>query len=306
MSDLDLSVIVLSYNTKNITDRCLTRLQSSVVNCQKKIGNKIEVIVVDNASTDGSVEMVGSKHSWVKLLAQKTNTGYSRGNNIGIKKSQYPIILLLNSDVFLEENSLEKALPNFKNPNVDVLGVKLVFGDGRLQPSAGNLPTPLNTIFWILGVSLIPGIRELTSPFHPNYQSFFEGSKAIPVGWVSGAFFMARKKVFDGIGMFDEKIFMYFEEVELCKRVERAGFKIWYAPNIAVTHLHGASSKFDPTVALIRELKGLKYYFKKYYPSSQSVIKLFLILGLTLRVIAFSLLGKTRRARAYIEGLSVI
>ena len=304
---MDLSIIILSYNTKNITDQCLRKLQLSVVRCQTKFKNKIEVIVLDNASSDGSVEMIKSKQKWVNLIESKTNTGYSKGNNIGFKKSKYPAVLFLNSDVYVEEDTLERSLEYFKNPNCDVLGIQLRYDDGSFQPSAGNLPTPLNIISWILGLSLIPIIREFTNPFHPNYKSFFVSpTGATPVGWVSGAFFMCRKAVFDKVGGFDESIFMYLEEVELCKRINMAGFKIWYAPQIKVTHLHGASSKFDSTLAFVNELKGLKYYFRKYYSTWYSLVKMFLILGLVLRIMAFSLLGKTQRARAYIEGLAVI
>lgn len=303
---MDLSVIILSYNTKEITDECLARLKESVDFCQKKMGNKIEVIVLDNASEDGSSEMIAKKHPWVTLIESKTNTGFSRGNNMAFSQSKFPMVLFLNSDVYAEEDSLVKALEYFKNPDCDVLGVKLLHQDKSFQPSAGNLPTPLNTIYWILGISLIPGMREFTNPFHPNYQSFFKSPTVVPVGWISGAFLMIKKEVFERVGGFDEKIFMYLEEVELCKRIKEAGFKIWYAPNIAVTHLHGASSKFDSTLAFVNELKGLRYYLKKYHPGSYWLVKMFLILGLILRVMVFSLLGKTQRARAYVKGLPYV
>jgi len=304
---MDLSIIILSYNTKNITDECLRRLQVAVDSVQKKNNNKVEVIVLDNASADGSVEMIKSKQKWVNLIESKTNTGYSKGNNIGFKNSKYPLILFLNSDVYVEEDTLQRSLEYFKNPNCDVLGIQLRYGDGSFQPSAGNLPTPLNTISWILGLSLVPIIKELTNPFHPNYKSFFVSpTGATPVGWVSGAFFMARKAVFEKVGGFDESIFMYLEEVELCKRINMAGFKIWYVSSIFATHLHGASIGFESTSPFVRELKGLKYYFQKYYSLSYFMVKLLLILGLILRIVAFSLLGKTKRARAYIEGLAVI
>lgn len=314
---MDLSVIILSYNTRDITSECLNKLQSSVISCQKKLGNKIEVIVLDNASTDGSSEMIKEKYISIdsrfrgndvkiKLIESKENTGYSRGNNLALKKTSYPIVLFLNSDVYVEGDSLEKALVYFKNPNCDVLGPKLVFEDGKFQPSAGNLPTPLNTIFWILGISLIPIVGQFTNAFHPNYQSFFESPTVVPVGWVTGAFLMIRREVFENIEGFDEDIFMYLDEVDLCKRISDKGYKIWYAPNIQVVHLHGASSKFDSSLALLSELKGLKYYFSKYYPNWYGVVKFFLILGLVLRAVAFSLLGQTKKARVYVEGIGVV
>lgn len=305
MDNFDLSVIILSFNTKDITDECLSRLQSSVISCQQKMKNNIEVIVLDNDSKDGSAEMVEKRHKWVHLIKSNINTGYSKGNNIAFKKTKYPFILLLNSDVFLEEDTLIRSLEYFRDhTQADVLGPHLVFGNGRFQPSAGNLPTPFNTICWILGISLIPYVRELTYPFHPNYPSFFKNIKQ--VGWVTGAFFMIKKEVYKKVGGFDETIFMYTDEVDFCKRITNLGCRVWYVPTITATHLHGASSRSIPGFAIISELKGLKVYFKKYYPGSYFLVRLFLILGLILRVIVFSILGKVQRARAYIEGLAVI
>lgn len=298
MNDLDLSVIVLSYNTKDITDECLSRLQLSVVSCQRKLKNQIETIVVDNASTDGSLEMIKQDHPWVKLIALKENTGFSKGNNIGMAKSKHPFILLLNSDVYVEEDSLYKALAYFRvNLNCDVLGAKLKYPTGKFQPSAGSLPNFLNTMFWIMA---IPTMHS----FHPKREAFF--SKAHQVGWITGAFFMLKRAVFEKTHGFDENLFLYMEEVEWCKRIEEAGFKIWYVPQVEVTHLHGASSQLNPQKPYIQELKGIKYYFKKYYAGNYPLLKMFLILGLILRIMAFSLLGKTKRARAYLEGLAVI
>lgn len=290
---MDLSIIILSYNTKDITDECLSRLRMSEVRCRKRRNIQVEVIVVDNASSDDSVEMIKNKHPWVKLIESKKNTGYSKGNNIGFKKSKYPLVLFLNSDVYVEDDTLEKTLEYFEG-DVEVLGPKMVFADGKFQPSAGELPGPINTIFWIFGLS----------GFHPKDKSYFE--KARQVGWVSGAFLLMRRNVLMKVGGFDENIFMYLEEVEFCKRIGMAGFKVWFIPSITVTHLHGASLKFDLSPALLRELKGLKYYFQKYYKEIYPVVRLFLILGLIMRIVAFSLLGKTKRARAYMEGLGVI
>ncbi|TSC85977.1 MAG: Uncharacterized protein G01um10147_1044 [Microgenomates group bacterium Gr01-1014_7] len=283
---MDLSIIILSYNTKEITNECLKRLQA-------KNKKNIEVIVLDNASSDGSVEMIKKNYPWVNLIVSKENTGFSKGNNIAFKKSKYPVVLFMNSDVYVEDDTLEKALGYFEN-RVEVMGPGMVFEDGSFQPSAGELPTPLNTILWIFGLG----------GFHPKKKSYFE--KMRQVGWITGAFFMIKREVYERVGGFDENIFMYLEEVELCKRITLAGFKIWYVPEIIVTHLHGASSKFDRSPALSKELQGLKYYFQKYYKEIYPVVKLFLILGLIMRIVAFSLLGKTKRAKVYMEGLAVV
>ena len=249
--------------------------------------------------------MIKEDHPGVKLIESAENTGFSKGNNIAMKKSKTPYILLLNSDVYLEEDSLYKALAYFRvNLNCDVLGARLNYPTGKLQPSAGSLPNPLNIISWILGLSLLPLASVFIPPFHPKSRGFF--SKAHQVGWIMGAFFALKKEIFKKTSGFDENLFMHMEEVEWCKRINMAHFKIWYVPQIEVVHLHGASTNFDLGASFLNELKGIKYYLQKHYSSFYLLVKLFLILGLILRIIVFSLLGKTQRARAYVEGLSVI
>lgn len=296
MGKLDLSVVILSYNTKDITSRCLDKLKIAKVFCENKFKNKIEVLVVDNGSEDGSAEFIKSEYKWVKLLALKENSGFSKGNNIAMKQSSNPFILLLNSDVYVEENSLYKALAYFRvNLNCDVLGARLDYSDGRLQPSAGSLPNPLNLIFWIL---------RLGSSYHPKNEKYF--SKAHQVGWIMGAFMMLKREIFNKTLGFDENIFMHMEEVEWCKRIKGSGYKIWYVPSIEVVHLHGASANFDLSSSFLNELKGVKYYLNKHYASFYWFVRLFLILGLILRVLTFSILKKKDRARIYMKGLKVV
>ncbi|MDD5415976.1 MAG: glycosyltransferase family 2 protein [Candidatus Daviesbacteria bacterium] len=305
MNNLDLSVIILSFNTKDITRRCLIKLEQAKSYCEKRLGNKIEVIVLDNGSSDGSVGLIKSEYPRVKLIISKENLGFSKGNNVCLRQSKYPYILLLNSDVYVEEESLYKALAYFRvNLNCDSLGARLNYASGELQPSCGNLPTPLNIFFWIFGLSLIPFINRLAASFHPRDRKFF--SKAHQVGWVMGAFFMLKREIYSKVGGFDENLFMHMEEVEWCKRIKDAKFKIWYVPRIEVVHLHGASTSFDLSSSFINELKGIKFYLKKHYRTFYWLVKLFLIIGLLLRIIAFSVLGKTKRARVYLEGLKVI
>ena len=296
MSNLDLSVIILSFNTKDITLRCLSKLKTSIDYCEKKLGNKVEVIVLDNASEDESAQAIKSEHPWVKIIYSQTNTGFSKGNNIAMKQTKNPLILLLNSDVYLEENSIYKAIAYFRvNLNCDLLGARLNYSDGRLQPSAGSLPGPLNLIPWIFG---------LGGSFHPKNKKYFY--KAHQVGWVMGAFFALRRKVFEETNGFDENLFMHMEEVEWCKRIRDKGFKIWYVPQVEVVHLHGASTNFDLSDSFLNELKGIKYFLKKHYSLFYYPVKLFLIKGLILRIIFFSLMKKRDRARIYWKGLFVI
>ncbi|MBU1000666.1 glycosyltransferase family 2 protein [Patescibacteria group bacterium] len=305
MNNSNLSVIILSYNTKDITGRCLGKLKISKEYCEQRLKNKIQVIVLDNGSSDGSVGFIRSEYPWVKLITSKENLGFGKGNNVCLKQVKYPYILLLNSDVYVEEESLYKALAYFRvNLNCDSLGVRLNYANGRLQPSCGNLPIPANIFFWILGISSIPFIRKFTNPFHPRDRKFF--SKAHRVGWVMGAFFMLKGEIYNKVGGFDENLFMHMEEVEWCKRIRDQGYKIWYVPQVSVVHLHGASTNYDLSSSFINELKGIKYYLIKHYHPFYFPMKLILITGLVLRVIVFSLLVKTKRAKVYMEGLKVI
>lgn len=305
MSDLDLTVIILSYNTKEITGRCLDKLKAAKDYCENRLKNKVKVIVLDNGSTDGSAQSLKSDYPWVKLFVSKENLGFSKGNNKAMKQAKTPYLLLLNSDVYLDEESLYKALAYFRvNLNCDVLGAKLKYASGILQPSSGNLPEPLNIIFWITGLSLVPLINKLTSSFHPKGKGFF--SKAHQVGWVTGAFFMLKKEILDHVGGFDESLFMHMEEIEWCKRIKEQRYKIWYVPQFEVVHLHGASTDFDLSTSFFNELKGIKYYLQKHYSFYYLPVKLFLLLGLVLRTIVFRLTRNTKRAKVYWSGLKVV
>lgn len=301
MDKLDLSVIILSYNTKDITRRCLQKVELAKAYCEKKLGSNIKIIVLDNASEDGSASMIKQDYPNVKLIVSKENTGFSKGNNIAIKKTNTPFVLLLNSDVYVQEDSLYKTVAYFRvNLNCDVLGTRLNYSDGRLQPSAGNLPYPVNIITWILGLKSVLFVPA----FHPVKKSYF--SKAHRVGWIMGAFFAFRRKVFEKTSGFDENLFMHMDEIEWCKRIKKIGFKIWYVPQVEAIHLHGASTKFDLSASFLNELKGIKYYLKKHYSLLYYPTKLFLILGLILRIIAFSILKKKERARVYWKGLGIV
>ena len=305
MNNLDLSVVILSYNTKDITGRCIAKVETAKAYCEKKLGNKIEIIVLDNASEDGSVQAIQKDFPKIKLIVQEENLGFAKGNNLVMSKTKNPYILLLNSDCYLEEESLYKALAYFRvNLNCDALGPRLNYASGQLQLSSGNLPNPANIIFWILGLSLLPFLNSIVPPLHPRDKIFF--SKAHKVGWVMGAFLMLKKKVYDSTGGFDEKFFMHMEEVEWCKRIWDGGYKIWYVPQIETVHLHGASTDFDLSSSFLNELKGIRYFLRKHYGFSYMLVKPILLFGLILRMIAFSLLGKTKRAKVYMEGLKVI
>jgi GT2 family glycosyltransferase len=287
---LKVSVIIVSFNTLDITEKCLRHLVDS------NLKNK-EIIVVDNASSDGSAQMITQKFPEVKLIKSDKNLGFTGGNNLGLKQASGEFILLLNTDAFVQPDTLDKCLEIFsKHPDYDVLGCKLTFADGTFQPSAGYLPNPLNTFLWVWGVDVLPLFKQMIHSVHPQGSEFF---KAREVGWITGAFMFMKRVVYEKTSGLDEHFFMYMEEIEWCKRIYQAGYKIWYEPSIEIVHLMGASNNFDLSQAYFKEMQGLIYFFKKHYPELAGFMKLLIRGGNLARVIAFTIVGMPDRAETY-------
>lgn len=299
MNKPSVSVIILSFDTKDITDKCLAKLDVARKAAEKeKI--EVEVIVLDNASSDGSVQMIREKYSWVDLMISEENTGFARGNNMAMAKAKSDYFLLINSDVFVEKETLIKAISYFeKHPDCDVLGCRLSYPNGSFQPSGGDLPGPGNIVTWLIGIELIPIAYNIVSPIHPKNISYF--SKDREVGWVTGALMMLKKEVYKRTKGFDENFFMYTEEVEWCRRIKKAGFKIFYTPSFSVVHVGKASSKFVETTPLVREMTGMKLFFKKHHPGYLFLLSVLIWFSSLLRYLAFSLLGKKDKALAYLR-----
>jgi GT2 family glycosyltransferase len=298
----NLSIILVNYNTRDITSECLNKLAVSVKYSEETLKNKIEVILVDNGSTDGSVQRVKTEFPWVKLIQSGQNLGFGAGNNLGMKEAKYPLVLLLNTDAYVEKNTLQKAVTYFQeHPDISVMGPKLTFQNLTFQPNAGFLPTPFKTTIWLLGLESIPGIKKFFPSVHIRNSNFY--SEPHQVEWIMGAFMMLRKSVFEKTAGFDDKIFMYMEEVEWFIRIKQAGFKVMYTPDFSAVHLGGASSGGNIAVPLFREMEGLIYVYKKHYPNLVSYLKLLIVLGCLMRIVAFTLTGKIDRVKAYVSVL---
>jgi GT2 family glycosyltransferase len=300
-----ISVIICSYNTLNITKKCLQHLALSIA----KLGKPVETIVIENGN-DGTGELIRKKYPWVKLIEPGKNTGFALGNNLGMaaanKDSKF--ILLLNSDALVNKNTLSEAVKYFNtNIECDLLGCKLLLEDGSLQASGGYLPTPPSVVFWIWGFDLMPIINKYLKSVHPKNLHFYDNDKKL--GWVMGAFLFMKYEVYEKTHGMDENFFLYMEEVEWCKRINDFGFNIYFTPKFEITHLDKSSSKKDPLKfrqIFVRELEGIIYFAKKYYPAHIFWLTPAIKLGLVLRVVAFSLVGNNDRKLAYIEALKVI
>lgn len=291
---MDLSVIVVSYNTKNLLKQCL----DSVFKYTK--GINFEIIVVDNASKDGSVEMIEKLQ--VKLIANQTNLGFAAANNQALRQAQGKYLLLLNSDTVLVENSLKKMIDWLeKNKKVGISSCQLVYEDNSLQRTGGYFPNLLRIFSWMFFIDDLPFLKEIIKPFHPHesrtgWLSSRYFQKQHFQDWVTGAFFLVRKKVVDQIGLLDEKFFMYVEEVEFCYRAKQAGWQVIYLPITKIVHLSQKSG--TQAGARLGEYRGLIYFFKKHKPGWQLLIlKIFLKAGALLRFLIFGIMRNSREMR---------
>ncbi len=296
----DLSVIVVSYNTKSILKACLASLyQYTPIN--------LEVIVVDNNSTDGSPEMVKKYFPEVRLLINKENKGFGGANNQGVKIAKANHLLLLNSDTLIFDDSIIRTLTFAQHQEgLGAISCQLLNKDKTIQPSGGFFPTLLNLFTWQFFFDDLPLLGSIISsivrPVHPHLNFYARNPKKID--WVTGAFTLIPSKVYNQVAGFDEKIFMYAEELELCYRIARK-HSIFFFPEAAIIHLGGKSG--GSQLALLSEIRGIKYFFYKHRPKWQlPLISLLFFLGSLLRYLIFGIiLGHEEKRQTYLQALSL-
>ena len=214
----DLAVIILNYKTPELLKKCLESVLT------KKWEHTLEIWVVDNASQDGSAEMVEKEFPNIKLIKSEKNLGFSGGNNLALKKVQAEYYLLLNSDTEVTEKSLDDLIKAMEKNKFDIASCKLINPDGSIQPNAGDLPFGTALLVWLFGIDDIPILKNKISSVHQNSPEYYTHDKT--VGWVSGSVFVIRKEVLQKIGVLDDNIFMYGEDVDYCIRAKRAGFQV--------------------------------------------------------------------------------
>ncbi|MEK7550243.1 MAG: glycosyltransferase [Patescibacteria group bacterium] len=223
---MELSIIIVNYNTKKLTLECIKSIKDSNTKAT------YETIVVDNASTDGSVEALNETRG-IRFIKNNENLGFSKANNVGIKKALAKFILLLNSDTIVKKGALDKLLNFAKSkPDAGVVGSRLLNIDKTVQDSVSNLPTFFGAIkeFWFSE----KGIFGLRAP---------KSSIPIEVDSVVGAAFLITPEALKKVGVLNEKYFMYFEDLDYCRSVKKAGLKVYYLPESEIIHYLGASGK---------------------------------------------------------------
>ena len=252
---MNLSIIIPSFNTKALLNRCLLSIYESL----KDAIVDFEIIVVDNASNDGSIELLKKKYPRVKKILNKENVGYGRANNQGIRKATGEYVLLLNSDIVVENNAIEKLLA-FAKPNTFV-GGKLLNEDGSAQASCG----PMYTLPVVFAMLFLKGDALGVSRYSPN--------EVRRVDWISGACILAQKQTFVDAGLFDEGIFLYMEEIDLFYRAKR---EVIFCPEAEFIHT-GAASSGSRKTPVINIYTGLVYFYRKHRSIMEQNILLFLL-----------------------------
>ncbi|MGQ9675835.1 MAG: glycosyltransferase family 2 protein [Chloroflexota bacterium] len=248
---LDLSVIVISYNTRELLTRCLKSVVSTVH------GTSYEIIVVDNASRDGSAEMVRRDFPRVSLICNDVNRGFAAANNQGIRASRGRYILLLNSDAMVMPGSIRSMVEYMdSHEEVGVVGPRLLNADGSFQGSCADFPSLRGEML------LLTKLSKIACPqTYPNYPPE-QCRERRAVDWVSGACLMARRKAVDSVGLLDEDYFMYAEETDWCYRMREAGWHVHYLPSARVVHWSGQSAAQEPERKR-SHLYGAKLLFMK-------------------------------------------
>ena len=258
---MKISVIIVNYNTKDLTKACI----ESVMNEGSKLD--FEVIVVDNNSKDGSVtelKKLWRKYKNLKLIENKENSGFSKANNQGAREASGEYILLLNSDTVVKRYSFKKFIAFAeKKENAGVVGARLLNSDGSLQASCFYFPTIKNAIreYWL-------GQKGLFDKYAPK------GNKPVEVEALVGAAFLITPKALQEVGLLDERYFMYFEDVDYCRRVWEKGLKVYYLPEVRVLHYHGVSGKklADAANQWRRLIPSSKIYHGVFYHTLLSLV----------------------------------
>jgi len=245
---LKLSVIILNYNVRYFLELCLRSVEAAITNLDA------EIIVVDNMSPDDSCDMVKQLFPNVKLIENKSNDGFSAGNNLGIKEAQGEYLCILNPDTVVAEDTFEILLKFADNtPDLGILGCKLIDGKGEFLPeSKRNIPTPLVSIKKLFGYS---------KPYYAHHLSPDQTGK---VPMLVGAFMIIKKRIYNEVGGLDEDYFMYGEDIDLSYKILKAGYQNYYNSETAVIHFKGESTLKDKAYA--KRFNGaMQLFFEKHF-----------------------------------------
>ena len=286
------SVIIVSYNTKSLLLDCIAKIPTSSLP-----KDQIEIIVVDNHSTDGTLPALSSAYPTLKVIKNTVNRGFGGANNQGADVAQGKYLLFLNTDAFLTPAILPTLISYLdSHPRVVAVGPKYLYPDGRFQPSAGYFPTLTRVMGWMWGLDRLPILKYFfPRPYHQENPNFYQSNQEVE--WLMGACILLRRRDFAAVSGFDSKIFMYCEEVELFLRLnQKTGMNCIYESSVSITHIGSASTKKSGASRLVQELRGIEYLYAKHYPGQLGYLRLLLYTGVLLRLIVFAFIPAKHEA----------
>lgn len=299
---VDLSIVIVNWNVRDLLRDCLRSIDAG------RGLLTIEVIVVDSASTDGSVEMMRDEFPGVRLVACAENVGFPRGNNIGLAEAVGKHLLLLNPDTVVVGDALPVMVEYLKaHPDIGALGPQLLNPDGSIQSSRRRFPTTLTAFIestWLEGIA--PGVLRR------YYALDLPDDATADVDWVTGACIMTPCKVYEEIGGLDEAYFMYSEELDWCRRIKQAGWRVVYYPDAQVIHHVGKSSEQAVTARHINFQRAKLRYFRKFHGRlTAAVLRVFLLAVYLWQIVLEGVKGmlgnnptlRRQRVRAYFDVL---
>ncbi len=276
---MKISIIIVSYNVKDYISQCIRSIHKSDLN-----QNDYEIIVVDNDSHDGSIDEIKDNFNEVILLKNDINKGFSKAVNKGISLSKGEYVCILNPDVIIQEDTLSTLLDFCSNnPSLGAVGPKILNSDGTIQHSCKrSFPNLFNSISRLLGLDRIFPKSKIFGGYNLTYLNT-ETKHEVDV--ISGAFMIVPMKVFKEIGDFDERFFMFGEDIDICHRIKEGGYKIYYNPITEIIHYKGESVKNAPFDMISVFYSAMDIYFKKYSQKYKywKFISLVVKLGLFLR-----------------------
>ena len=251
-----LSIVIVSYNARADLERCLTSLVSDKPTVDH------EILVVDNASTDGTVDALRARWSGIRVIEAGGNVGFSKANNLGIRQSFGDLVLLLNGDTLVPSGAIDMLVDTMqRRPDVAVVGPRLVDAQGRAELSFGRMISPLN---------------ELRQKVRSRWTVERLTSKEREVDWVSGACLLVRRVDAEAVGLLDERFFMYTEDVDFCASLRARGRKVLFTPAAQITHLRGRSRQTAPRATEAAYRRSQLAFYEKHHPRWAPILRSYL------------------------------
>lgn len=282
------SVVIVNWKTPALLARCLDSIKL------EPQADSFEIWVVDNDSGDESVEMLKTRYSYVHLIENKDNLGFSKACNQAIPESKGDFVLLLNPDTEVKDGAIGK-LSDFlvEHPNCGAVGPKVLNTDGTLQLACRrSFPSVKAAFFRITYLSRLFPKSKTMSEYNLTFQ---DPDKTVEVDALSGSCMMVRRQAIDKIGLLDEDIFMFGEDIDWCWRIKQAGWSVFYLPSSVIYHVHGASSRLRPVGATINLHKGMEVFYRKHLAANHSpIFNAFVYAAIWARALLFILVNLVR------------